>query len=268
MPKCSRRPRSDLLALVVVALAGCAPPDERPLLETCRYARYWADCGGNEPDADPLLGCDRTSGECRWFLGGVTARGHEVSDCPPENMCCHGQSPFADWSPPPIGPSVDPEVGDITRTDVGLLTTEGFIGPAREGDLPVLTDHVGAVDRVQIVCTGAVSWIPCGPAVQYSTVSTSGDAIMVSIPGGRSALQIEIYPTEGADLRARVYYVYWRSAIDPDPEGWLCGIGWGGNIVPIDSGVLHVNAEGLTDPTRLHGLLEATMGAASFSIEF
>ena len=77
-----------------LAVSGCA--DDRVPLEDCDYGLYWAECGGN---GEPVLGCDRDTGNCRWFAGGLTARGHAVSTCPPTNPCCHSGWPFTDFSP-------------------------------------------------------------------------------------------------------------------------------------------------------------------------
>ena len=68
--------RAVLFALLTSLFTSCAPDERMPLSE-CDYGLYWAECGG---DGEPVLGCDRGNGDCRWFTGGETARGYAVAD--------------------------------------------------------------------------------------------------------------------------------------------------------------------------------------------
>lgn len=125
--------RADVALGVLAMLAGslldgCAPdPLEvacgraRPSLDGCTSVGvYRADCGGAR---EPVFACDETTGACRWFAGACVAAGHQPSDCPPEDRCCHtnaaGRWPFADgWRPAMLGPNVVEDIAIVGGTPI------------------------------------------------------------------------------------------------------------------------------------------------------
>jgi hypothetical protein len=254
-----------LLFASALALLGCA--DDRMPLEECTYARYWADCTGNtESTADPVVGCDAATGHCRWFRGGVTARGHVVSDCPPDDLCCHGTgaadiTPFESWSP---GGAVRAQA----QHDVSLLVA-GVLGPEGAYDVAVVYDYVGVPDRALVTCTGSPPGIPCGIASgPYPYTRRVGDALLFELGGVGPPLpylEIEIFPAGGAEARARVYTHNTGPIDGPDP---LCNPGWGGRAMPLTGGTLHLSTDAVDDLVSLHGRFEGVTEMGTFAIEF
>lgn len=134
-----------LAMLVAILAAGCAP-DERMPLGDCDYGLYWADCGGN---GDPVLGCDRETGECRWFSGDVTARGYAISTCPPTDPCCHSNWPFTDFSP-------DGHVREVTVEQLSLLGL-GVTGRTPYNHVTVQIDFTEDPVGILEYCRGGMS---------------------------------------------------------------------------------------------------------------
>ena len=96
------------LALAVLGLASCGGGDGDPVdaavpdarysrvdsFDDCHVGLHFADCGDG-PGA-PVLGCEADDGDCRWFTtGAVPLEVEHVSDCPPDDICCHQDWPFA-----------------------------------------------------------------------------------------------------------------------------------------------------------------------------
>lgn len=242
--------------------------DDRPPLDECAHGRYWADCGGAS-NAEPVVGCDPTTGECRWFAGGVTAFGHAVSDCPIEDVCCHrfdgGSWAFSDWTP-------DEEVRERAGRNMSFFRVAGPITQTTPSGIPVdlAYDGVG-VERSRFECEGEVSptfvslcAFPDSPGL-VNQVDRYGDAVLVTLGDPLfptfGLIEIEIWPDADGALRARMLQQV-GGPMDV-PTSALCDLGYG---VVMDElrGVLHLSSDDFSDPSNLHGLLEGP----GFTLEF
>ena len=233
------------LSVALVFVAGCAP-DERMPLSDCDYGLYWAECGG---DGEPVLGCDRGNGDCRWFAGGVTARGYAVADKPVIGGCQEGW-PFSDFGP-------DGRLRERVVRQMSILSRARI---EREGvnDLPVVFDLASPfIERCsRDGCTGAT----------YIAVERIGDAIIVTY-GDRTIIQLEILPGETRDAwTMRLNRSNCRCSMD-SPLSLACQIDFFGQT--LTSGTLHLNTDDLSDLDALHGRVEGmTDRGEAISLEF
>ncbi len=98
------RPSNSLaMAPYVALLAACgddlAPAQNIPITE-CYRGFLFAECGLSSStadvspivDASPRLACSAAADDCAWFHGEV-ATGFVASDCPADDVCCHGSDP-------------------------------------------------------------------------------------------------------------------------------------------------------------------------------
>jgi hypothetical protein len=230
-------------------ITACAP-DERMPLSDCDYGLYWAECGG---DGEPVLGCDRGNGDCRWFSGGVTARGYAVADKPVLGACPEGW-PFSDFGP----------AGALRERVVSQLGLVSSVRVERDGvnNLPVVFDlappYLTRCSREG--CFGS-TYIPVIP------VGTS-----VVIPFTRfnhgTSMQLEILPGETRDAwTTRLYRTDCRCGGDV-PVYLSCQGNFFGREY-LTSGTLHLNTDDLSDLDALHGRLEGVSDRGeAFEFEF
>lgn len=235
-------PRTDVLTLLVAVSLGACTPDERPLLSECEHGRYWAECGGN---GDPVVGCDRATGECRWFAGGETAYGHAVSSCPPDDVCCLGGWPFDDWAP--TGALLE-----HARDDLGTLKL-GMASRSHPSDAPVLYDDLGG--REHFTSCGVID-PGCLDAYLYWRVRAVGESIVLSAVDAPwvAPLEIELLPDDGTGRHARIY-VHSRGCTDCPDSPPNCGVNRGEEF-EITSGALHLSTDRFDDLDAIHGRFE------------
>lgn len=230
-----------------LAITSCAP-DERMPLSDCDYGLYWAECGGND---EPVLGCDRGSGDCRWFAGGVTARGYAVADKPVLGGCSEGW-PFSDFEPD----------GRLRERVVRQMSILSYARAERAGldDFRVSFDHAPPfMERCSHPgCTGHA----------YLGVERIGEAIVVTDGVDRDIVQLEILPGATRDTwSARVYRTECRCAMDVAVY-LACGVDFFSRGNPT-SGTLHLNTDDLSDLDALHGRVEGmTDRGEAFTFEF
>jgi hypothetical protein len=243
--------RSFVLLPFVLLMPACAPDERMPLSE-CDYGLYWAECGG---DGEPVLGCDRGNGDCRWFSGGVTARGYAVADKPVLGGCPEGW-PFSDF-----GPSGRLRE-HVVATQMSLLSRSVV---SREGvnDVPVMFDLTGTTIRGLIRCNPD----PLCSAGEFVTVERFGSSVAVRQPADpRVRWQLEIIQGQTRDTwRARLYRTDMR--FRDLPLQLVCNESYGYDYLM--SGVLHLNTDDLSDLDALHGRLEGTgEGNTEITFEF
>lgn len=247
------------LALVPLMLGvlGCAP-DERVPLSECEFGLYWAECGGN---GGPVLGCERATGDCRWFGGGETARGYAVSDCPLSEPCCHDGWAFTDYAP-----------GDrVIRRNAAAqlyLLRQGVVSREAGNEVTVTADLEGETQVGWIRCETPVS----GCNTSGGSVTRVGDAIVLTAGSqwGSSGgwYRMEIVPSESPEpWTVRLYQ--FATVLDEGQEiPLVCAYFTMVDEVPL-TGVLHVNTLDTSDVETFHGRLEATTDlGVQFSIEF
>ena len=236
--------RGSVLLQFILLMTACAPDERMPLSE-CDYGLYWADCGG---DGEPVVGCDRGNGDCRWFTGGATARGYAVADKPVSGGCPEG------WPLSVFGP--DGALRERVVRQMSILSSEPI---DREGsnDLPVLFD---LAPPFRPRCTDR-------PECLSSRVGLVGDAVVVS-EGDRTVIQLEILPgATSATWSARVYRTECRCASDVAVY-LTCGVDFFSRGYPT-SGALHLNTDDLSDLDALHGRVEGmTDRGEAFTFEF
>ncbi len=237
----------------VLGLAGCAP-DERMPLADCEHGLYWADCGGNE---GPVLGCDRETGECRWFSGGVTARGHATSACAATDPCCQSNWPFTDFSP-------DGRTREETVEDLSLIG-RGVVDRSSDGQVTVQFDLTEETPRRFEFCTGGSR---CERGSASSAPFLMGAALVKVYGGTGQRWELEIIPGS----RPTDWTVHLYRFIDNTREGLtppLACSDWYSvsSSYPL-VGVLHLSSEDLSDPEAVHGRLEAESGPFTFEFEF
>ena len=236
--------------LPFLLMPACAP-DERMPLSDCDYGLYWAECGG---DGEPVLGCDRGNGDCRWFSGGVTARGYAVADKPVLGGCPEGW-PFSDFGP-------DGRLREHVVRQMAILSSARI---EREGvnDLPVIFDLTGTTIRGLIRCNPD----PLCSAGEFVTVERFGSSVAVRQPADpRVRWQLEIIQAQTRDTwRARLYRTDMR--FRDLPLQLVCNESYGYDYLM--SGVLHLNTDDLSDLDALHGRLEGTgEGNTEITFEF
>ncbi len=250
--------RTFALTSFVLGLAGCAPDERMPLSE-CEFGLYWADCGGN---GEAVLGCDRETGDCRWFEGGETARGYAVSDCTPSGSCCDGSWPFSDYEPGErsIRRNLDAQMSLLRWEVVSReATNDVTVAPDLEGGTSVGVIRCGA-DGFPGCDTGG-GWVE---RVGVAVVLTAGG------PWGPSGgwHRMEMVPSESADGWTVRLYGFGAMFDEGQNIPLACGYFTTGLLVPL-SGVLHVNTLDTSDLEAFHGRLEATTDTgAEFTMEF
>lgn len=250
--------RSCMSALLTLFVASCAP-DERVPLSECSFGLYWAECGGN---GEAVLGCDRETGDCRWFDGGETARGYAVSDCTPSGSCCDGSWPFSDYEPGErsIRRNLDAQMS---------LLRWGVVSRETENEVTVVADLAGET---------SVGVIRCGPDMFPGCdtgggwVTRVGDAVVLNAGARWSESggwhQLEIVPSEAPDVWTVRLYRFGAMFDEGQNIPLACGYFTTGLLVPL-SGVLHVNTLDTSDVAAFHGRLEATTDTGvEFTIEF
>lgn len=240
------------LAASSFAVSGCAP-DERMPLADCDFGLYWADCGGN---GEAVLGCDRQSGECRWFSGGVTARGYAASTCPSTNPCCHSNWPFTDFSP-------DGRAREVAVEQLSLLGF-GVISPSSHNDVAVqvdLTDEPAGSIRFCDPAMRCVTWGGGTPLLV-------GDSLVVVYGATGERWELEIVPGLTPDEWSVMLYRF----VDHTREGLApplaCSDWYSVGSSYLLEGVLHLSTDDFVDPAAVHGRLEASGSPYTFVLEF
>ncbi len=223
---------------IALGMGGCVDDTRAPLTD-CDFGLYWADCGG---DGEPVVGCDRETGDCRWFAGGVTALGHATSDCPPSDPCCHDGWPFSDYSP--SGRALDRSVDQMS-----LLMLEPI--DAGGASVTVLADLSGSTEP-GLEC----ELEQCPAAV---TVQRVGHSI-VAFQGGDSPFRRQIELVVGAGGLGWAVHLYeLREGTRDLPTRPECGGGYTyARERAVTDATLHVASSGSLDPGSLHGVLEGT----------
>lgn len=247
---------SPCLASFAAAL-GCAPVDDRMPLEDCERGRYWADCGG---DAEPVIGCDQETGECRWFRGGETAFGHVAAECSPGSTCCDAGWPFASWSP-------SGDVLERAANDLGFLHAND-ISSSYPTLISVALDHAGATEAAAFECESG--WVAanfmCGGLTYERAARLDGDALLITIrTATNERFEIDVSPATADGRHARV----WRLVPGPSDSrvDLRCGPGWGGAFA-VESGMLHLSPTAFEAASEVHGRLEAVTDGNAFSVTF
>jgi hypothetical protein len=210
-------------------ITSCAPDERMPLSE-CDYGLYWAECGG---DGEPVLGCDRGNGDCRWFSGGVTARGYAVADKPVLGGCPEGW-PFSDFGP-------DGRLRERVVRQMSFLS-RAPVERESANDLPVVFDLAPPYPTRCNTGAGCLS----------AQVERVGTSILVA-SGDRTVIQLEILPGETRDAWTMRLYRSRRIGSMHSPVILSC-LGFDGSY--LTSGTLHLNTDDLSDLDALHGRLE------------
>ncbi len=188
-----------MAALAVAACDATAGPGHTVVdsFANCHVGMYFADCGG---EGAPVLGCDAERDEsCWWFTTGAVPREITlVSDCPPEDVCCHDDWPFAE--PTGLGAyrllfALDRAPWDRTREmNVDVVVDAALVAPAT----PTLT------------CEGALPDVngvgPCGDLEGVIQVELDTPALRFVAPGNYYGWvpTVELDAADGAAPRARV----------------------------------------------------------------
>lgn len=209
-----------------------------------------------------MLGCDRETGDCRWFAGGETAHGYAVSDCPESGGCCDDGWPFPDYRPG--------ERSIRRNLDAQLSVLHwGVVSREPENEVSIATD-LESETSVGVIRCGADVFPGCDTGGGW--VERVGASIVLTAggPWGSSGgwHRMEIVPAESLDgWTVRLYR--FAAMLDEGQEIPLaCGYFTTGERVPL-SGVLHVNTLDTSEVQAFHGRLEATTElGAEFSIEF
>ena len=236
------------LTACTLALGGCAPDGRMPLSD-CDHGLYWADCGGS---GDPVLGCDRETGDCRWFSGGVTARGHAASDCRSDDPCCHGNWPFSDFTP-----------SNSTRTYVveqlSLLHPRVIQGDDLNLE-PILRNAVSVdLGLTEMTTRGTVRFSDCCSFSSTVQPVRVGNSVVVTYRAGRDRYELEILVGDTlAEWSARLYLVREENREIP-PAPLACGDYWATGVTYVVEGELHLNTDDLSDLDAFHGRLVATI---------
>ena len=244
--------RLSLGGFVLVASCVCAPADPRVSLSDCPHGLYWAECGGT---GEPVLGCESELGDCRWFQGGVTARGYTVSDCPPTDPCCYGGWPFADFAP--TGPTLA-----RARLHMSLLRSgpQARRGPSEVSVVADLFDdtYVGLIRSV----SGSFEGMGSG-----GYVDRVGESVVLTAGSDVLAHELEITTAGPPDQWSLHLYRFRISTPQHGPEFASCGGYAGGEELPV-TGTLHVNTFDSSDLETFHARLEGRTGMQEFTIEF
>lgn len=240
------------VAACTIAFVACAPDERMPLSE-CDHGLYWGDCGGT---GDPVLGCDRETGDCRWFAGGLTPRGHAASDCPSENPCCHDNWPFTDFTP-----------NDSVRTHVveqlSLLPQRVVQGDALNLE-PILRNAVSVhFDLTDTTNPGTVRFSDCCSFSSTVDPVRVGSSVVVTYEAGpRDRYELEILVGDSPpEWSARLYYFRAENREFP-PAPLACGNYWSTGLAYVVEGELHLNTDDLSDLDAFHGRLVATINRA------
>lgn len=263
---------NDVLRLSVLACivaTGCVadPLDvacggARPALSDCGVVGlYHADCGGR---GEPVFACDGSTGGCRWFAGACLAAGHQPSDCPATDRCCHSSS-AGRW----------PFEGDWTSAPGTRRTLVDDIAIAGSG-------AVGATSPASIVVTVDPSFVPSGRAActgdlgfEFSVGLCSGNVLVHRPFRTSETFALEFWPSLlGASIVVEVV---------TGPAGTLVGrafIGYlndgGGDPPPAcatpltrglpSSGTLTIDRIDVAGPAR--GLLALDVEGGTITIPF
>jgi hypothetical protein len=245
---------------IPVDISTDAACDGPPVLDTCEYGLYWADCGGTGP---PRAACDRITGECRWFEGGVVPCGHVASDCPADDLCCEpapaglGVWPFVDWRPE-------------GRVLAGSLSIDGLWGGVITSSTPpgvvVNLDFTDTPpDSVEVSCAGSAS-AECRTRLVQG--SRSGAAIVLWFRADEGvnleSFALEAWPTP-AGVEGRWYE---RRAPQRDaPLTPSCGRS-GVRLLPLE-GEVHLSPDAFEHPEAVHGVISgSTPDRGAFTIRF
>lgn len=260
-------PSLRLEVLAVLTLTACSASHSGPTgpaLETCDYGLFHADCGGA---GGPTLACDRVSGACRWFATSVVADHHEVSDCAPENVCCHE---------PGLGPAEDAGAGGTrawawdewvlsgdalarAQTDLGILRR---IARVVTPDDPIASIAVVVGEPAEppppepVVTCGpapgpAICFAPSRPRLSSGRLGDSIVLRFVQLSDGE--LIVELLPGDASDTwRARIFD---ERHIFDTPVWANCGAGSGGGAIAA-TGTVTLTAASFADPTNAHGVLD------------
>lgn len=246
----------------MLAAAGCpvTAEDLRKPLGDCEHGLYWAECGG---EGDPVLGCDEATGDCRWFSGGVSARGYAVSDCPTTDPCCHDGWPFFDFAPS----------GDVLNRARDQLSVLGQAVLTRQGvsDVSVAGDLGEPIPFPRIRCPPEMPGE--SPLCQNGSASGGiarhvGRSVVVTYDQFGYRVELEIVPSESLDDWSISLYYIWAFAPRDGPPALFCD-GYSVGYELAVTGVLHVNTADTSDLTAFHGRLDGMTGdGVEFTIEF
>lgn len=246
-------------ATAMVVWAGCMsePVDTRSPLTECAHGLYWADCGGTDA---PVLGCDRETGDCRWFGGGETARGYAVSDCPTTDPCCHDRWPFTDFVP-------SGEVYGRTRDLLSLLG-QGVVTRQGVSNVSIVPDLAEPIPLPRIRCAAGFARFPgCDSSGAGGYVERIGRSVVVTFGFGTFRVELEIIPTESLEGWSVNAYSFYSTLADGPPVLWCQNYSAGTELAV--EGILHLNSTDTSDPTNLHGRLEGVSSdGVQFTMEF
>ncbi|MCC6524460.1 MAG: hypothetical protein IT373_17525 [Polyangiaceae bacterium] len=249
------------VCLALLLLAGCVatPDDTRPPLSECEHGLYWAECGGT---GEPVLGCDRETGDCRWFSGGVTARGHAVSDCPTTEACCHDQWPFTDFAP--TGRVLEHARDQLSLLGNTMITRRGASSVISVADLashvrwPVIRCEPAATPRFP----------GCEVMGEGATLAQVGKSILIRFDQVLLRIDMEITPAEALEQWVVQLFLFRAfSPRDGPPQLWCQNYSVGEELSV--SGVLHLSTTDTSDLTTFHGRLDGVDSrGAAFTMEF
>lgn len=225
--------------------SGCAPDDRMPL-EDCDVGLYWADCGGND---EPLLACERASGDCRWFSGGATARGHAVSNCPTTDPCCHDGWPFTDYGP-------SGAVLDRVRDQMAVH----LHGPeTRSSAVEVSFDLTETTTLGRITCADVFP----GCLGEGARLERSGSSVVVTFSRGQFRWELEV--VTGATWGMHLYRIVEGTRDAPPVLGCYH---YSHAFRPTVEGTLHVSTEATDDLDAFHGRFEGMVDGIDVTMEF
>jgi hypothetical protein len=241
---------------LVVLVSACGSDSAVPI-DGCEYGLYWAECGGN---GEPVLGCDRETGSCRWFAGGIVAQNHAVSNCPVSDVCCHDNWPFEDFRP--SGPLLDSARDSMSMVRGGVLDRQGV------SDVTTVADLEGGSRTLTIRCLGGgePSMFPCDETGSGGHLVRVGNSVVAVFERGSYRFELEIVQTaELDDWDVNLF----RSAVwmrDPTPvvscNNYRVGTQWA------VSGVLHVNTTDTSNLDLFHGRFDGEVDGNQFVMEF
>jgi hypothetical protein len=248
--------RTCLACSLLGTLAVSCGTDGVPMSE-CEFGLYWADCGGN---GEPLLGCDRSTGDCRWFANGLAAQNHAVSDCPADDVCCHDAWPFEDFSP--SADILEHARASLSLARTGVLTRRGV------SDVSVVADLVGGSRSLTIRCLGGgePTSFPCSDVGSGGSVARLGESVVILFERGSYRFELEVVTGESPEQWSVNLYHSQVWMRDPTPvascNNYRVGTEW------VVSGVLHLNTLDHSDLDSFHGRFDGEIDGNQFVMEF
>jgi hypothetical protein len=246
------------LALLFVGGCVATPEDPHRPLSECEHGLYWAECGGG---GEPVLGCDRASGDCRWFSGGETARGYAVSDCPTADPCCHEHWPFTDFAP--TGRVLEAARDQLSLLGDTVITRRGV------SEIATVADLIAPIPWPRIYCERGATPLfrGCDSMGAGATLGQVGQSVVVRFERFHFRIDLEITPSDSLAQWAVQLFLFQPLYRDTPPMLWCENYSTGEELSV--SGVLHLSTADISDLTAFHGRLEGIDGwGAAFTMEF